>query len=102
MTEAHQNICRSLSLVYFKPNDIIYNQGDIGDSFYYILNGSVKQTIHKKIDPPLFPNSSNKNNSNSPVVKYKNSNNVTEENEGAIIEVKKIFIFSHHFLFKVF
>jgi hypothetical protein len=55
MTESHQAICRSLSLVYLKPNEVIYNQGDKGDSFYYILIGTVKQKIQKKIEQSLIP-----------------------------------------------
>lgn len=91
MSENHMNICRSLSLVYFKPYDVIYNQGDIGDSFYYILNGIVKQTIHKKIDNPIFSSASNRKLSNNNVNKNTNEN-LTDANEdiAPIIEVNKI------------
>lgn len=50
MTNEHQNICKTMNLVHFKPNEIIVRQGDPGDSFFYILNGSVKIVISKKYD----------------------------------------------------
>jgi hypothetical protein len=55
MSESHQAICKSLSLAYYKPNEIIYNQGEKGDSFYYILIGTVKQKIQKRIEQSLIP-----------------------------------------------
>lgn len=88
MTEAHQNICRSLSLVYCKPYDIIYSQGDLGDSFYYILNGTVKQAIHKRLEHYIYPSSPLKRISISPNMNGNFNNN--EEEEYQVIEVKTI------------
>ncbi len=87
MTESHVNICRTLSLAHFKPYDVIYYQGEIGDSFYYILNGIVKQTIHKKIDNPIFAGASARKLSTTNL--NKNLNEISELNEdnAQIIEV---------------
>jgi hypothetical protein len=39
-----------MTLVYYKPNEVIVRQGDPGDSFFYILSGTVKIMITKQID----------------------------------------------------
>jgi len=84
MTEAHQNICRTLNLVYCKPYDVIYNQGDVGDSFYYILNGTIKQTVQKVLDNNFYGSPTKKViNSNN----YKSSSNNDEAEEVQVIEV---------------
>jgi CRP-like cAMP-binding protein len=46
----HQNICANLTLVNFKPNEIIIKQGDIGDCLYYILHGLVSIQLSIQID----------------------------------------------------
>lgn len=105
MSENHVNICRTLSLAHFKPYDVIYNQGDIGDSFYYILNGTVKQTIYKKIDNLIYAGASSRKLSTTNL--NKNPYEITELNEdnAQIIEVslfkikKKFFKYLSHFLF---
>lgn len=50
MTQEHQNVCKEMALVTFKPNEIIVKEGEPGDSFYYILNGMVKIITYKKFD----------------------------------------------------
>jgi cAMP-dependent protein kinase regulator len=49
MTNEHKLVCKAMTLVHFKPNDIIVRQGDPGDSFFYILWGIVK-VVSKKFD----------------------------------------------------
>jgi CRP-like cAMP-binding protein len=39
-----------MTLVNFKPNEIVVNQGDPGDSFFYILTGLVKIVVSKKVE----------------------------------------------------
>jgi CRP-like cAMP-binding protein len=56
MKPEHMNICRAMTLVYFKPNEVIVKQGDPGDSFFYILSGTVKIMITKQIDLGLGEN----------------------------------------------
>jgi len=91
MSESHMSICKTLSLAYFKPYDVIYEQGDIGDSFYYILNGTIKQTIHKLMDSPIFsPNSPNRRlSSMNNINKYANEFTEFPEDGAQIIEVTK-------------
>lgn len=50
MSEEHENICRTMQLVHFKPNETIVKQGDVGDSFFHILSGIVKIVVSKKLD----------------------------------------------------
>lgn len=50
MNDNHKNICREIKLEYHKPNDIIFKQGEYGDCFFYILNGTVKVLVSKVID----------------------------------------------------
>jgi CRP-like cAMP-binding protein len=47
MSQAHKNISKDIKLVNFKKNDIIYKQGDYGDSFFFILSGTID--IYKNI-----------------------------------------------------
>ncbi len=46
----HQNICGTLTLANYKPNEIIIKQGDIGDCLYYILHGLVAIQLSIQID----------------------------------------------------
>ena len=41
MSIEHQNICIAMTLKAFNPNEVIVKQGDPGDSFFYILLGTV-------------------------------------------------------------
>ncbi len=46
----HQNICGTITLSNYKPNEIIIKQGDIGDCLYYILHGLVAIQLSIQID----------------------------------------------------
>ena len=46
----HQNICGTITLATFKPNETIIKQGDIGDCLYYILHGLVSIQLSIQID----------------------------------------------------
>ncbi|MCQ2818609.1 MAG: cyclic nucleotide-binding domain-containing protein [archaeon] len=48
MSIGHQKLCQTMTLHHYKPNDIIVRQGDVGDSYYYILSGSVSVKIRIK------------------------------------------------------
>ena len=50
MSIEHQNICSTMTLKTFKPNEIIVKQGDPGDSFFYILHGTVNIRLATQID----------------------------------------------------
>ena len=50
MSEEHEQICRTMLLIHFKPNETIVKQGDVGDSFFHILTGIVKIVVSKKLD----------------------------------------------------
>lgn len=50
MTIEHQQICKSMMLEYYKPNERIVSQGDPGNSFFYILTGIVKIIVLKNYD----------------------------------------------------
>lgn len=50
MSEEHEQICRTMLLVHYKPNETIVKQGDVGDSFFHILTGIVKIVVTKKLD----------------------------------------------------
>ena len=46
----HQNICSTLTLETFKPNQVIIKQGDKGDCLYHILHGLVSVQLNIQID----------------------------------------------------
>ena len=46
----HQNICSSLTLETYKPNQVIIKQGDKGESLYHILHGLVSVQLNIQID----------------------------------------------------
>ena len=50
MSIEHQNICNTMTLKNFKPNEVIVKQGDPGDSFFYILHGTVNIRLATQID----------------------------------------------------
>ena len=50
MSIEHQNICQTMKICRYKPNEIIVKQGDPGDSFFYILTGTVNIRLTVKID----------------------------------------------------
>ena len=46
----HQNICGTLLLETYKPNEVIIKQGDKGECLYYILHGLVTMQLSIQID----------------------------------------------------
>ena len=46
----HQNICNSLKLEVYKPNEVIIKQGDKGECLYHILHGVVSIQLSITID----------------------------------------------------
>ena len=46
----HQNICGTITLSNYKPNEVIIKQGDKGDCLYYILHGLVSIQLSIQID----------------------------------------------------
>ena len=46
----HQNICNSLKLEIYKPNEVIIKQGDKGECLYHILHGVVSIQLSITID----------------------------------------------------
>lgn len=50
MSLEHQNICSSMTMVKFSPGEVIVKQDDPGDSFFYILHGSVNIRLKMQID----------------------------------------------------
>lgn len=46
-TEIHKNISREIEYQQFDYGETILNQGDIADSFYYILFGNLKMIKNK-------------------------------------------------------
>ena len=50
MSIEHQNDCSTMTLHNFKPNEVIVKQGDPGDSFFYILHGTVNVRLATQID----------------------------------------------------
>jgi len=50
MSIEHQNVCSTMTLKNYKPNEIIVKQGDPGDSFFYILHGTVNIRLSTQID----------------------------------------------------
>lgn len=48
-----------MTLEHFKPNEIIVRQNDPGDSFFYILTGTVNIKINKQIKTGISGKNSN-------------------------------------------
>ena len=46
----HQNICSTLTLETYKPNEVIIKQGDKGECLYHILHGLVSVQLNIQID----------------------------------------------------
>jgi CRP-like cAMP-binding protein len=46
----HQNICSTLKLETYKPNQVIIKQGDKGECLYHILHGLVSVQLNIQID----------------------------------------------------
>ena len=46
----HQNICKTLILETYKPNEVIMKQGDKGECLYYVLHGIVTVQLSIQID----------------------------------------------------
>eukprot|EP01038_Epipyxis_sp_PR26KG_P005674 gene5674-7832_t len=47
------DICRTMQLESFKPNEYVFQQGDIGDKVYVLLSGSCEVRVKYKIDLTL-------------------------------------------------
>jgi cAMP-dependent protein kinase regulator len=87
MSIEHQNICQTMTIHRYKPNEVIVKQGDPGNSFFYILNGTVNVRLTLNIDTGLNANEKKKNESNFEEKSEKNEN---EKNEEAnVIKVDK-------------
>jgi cAMP-dependent protein kinase regulator len=87
MSIEHQNICQTMTIHRYKPNEVIVKQGDPGNSFFYILNGTVNVRLTMNIDTGLNANEKKKNESNFEEKSEKNEN---EKNEEAnVIKVDK-------------
>ena len=88
MSIEHQNICQTMTIHRYKPNEVIVKQGDPGNSFFYILNGTVNVRLTMNIDTGLNANEKKKNESNFEEKSEKNENEKKDE-EANVIKVDK-------------
>jgi len=88
MSIEHQNICQTMTIHRYKPNEVIVKQGDPGNSFFYILNGTVNVRLTLNIDTGLNANEKKKNESNFEEKSEKNENEKKDE-EANVIKVDK-------------
>ena len=88
MSIEHQNICQTMTIHRYKPNEVIVKQGDPGNSFFYILNGTVNVRLTLNIDTGLNANEKKKNESNFEEKTEKNENEKKDE-EANVIKVDK-------------
>ena len=80
----------------YKPNETIVKQGDPGDSFFYILTGTVNIRLTYNIDTGLTSNEKKKNDLNDEEnIENKNDQNQNEKKDDEInvIKVDKILVF---------
>ena len=85
MSIEHQNICSTMTIHRYKPNETIVKQGDPGDSFFYILSGTVNIRLTYKIDTGLTSNEKKKNDLNDEEnVENKNNQNQNEKKDDEI------------------
>jgi cAMP-dependent protein kinase regulator len=85
MSIEHQNICSTMTINRYKPNETIVKQGDPGDSFFYILTGTVNIRLTYKIDTGLTSNEKKKNDLNDEEnVENKNNQNQNEKKDDEI------------------
>ena len=85
MSIEHQNICSTMTIHRYKPNETIVKQGDPGDSFFYILSGTVNIRLTYKIDTGLTSNEKKKNDLNDEEnIENKNNQNQNEKKDDEI------------------
>ena len=83
MSIEHQNICSTMTIHRYKPNETIVKQGDPGDSFFYILTGTVNVRLTLNIDTGLTSNEKKKNDLDD-VENIENKNNQSEKKDEEI------------------
>ena len=89
MSIEHQNICSTMTIHRYKPNETIVKQGDPGDSFFYILSGTVNIRLTYKIDTGLTSNEKKKNDLNDEEnIENKNDQNQNEKKDDEINVIK--------------
>ena len=85
MSIEHQNICSTMTIHRYKPNETIVKQGDPGDSFFYILTGTVNIRLTYNIDTGLTSNEKKKNEMNDEEnIENKNEQNQNEKKDDEI------------------
>jgi cAMP-dependent protein kinase regulator len=89
MSIEHQNICSTMTIHRYKPNETIVKQGDPGDSFFYILTGTVNIRLTYNIDTGLTSNEKKKNDLNDEEnIENKNDQNQNEKKDDEINVIK--------------
>ena len=89
MSIEHQNICSTMTIHRYKPNETIVKQGDPGDSFFYILTGTVNIRLTYNIDTGLSSNEKKKNDLNDEEnIENKNDQNQNEKKDDEINVIK--------------
>ena len=89
MSIEHQNICSTMTIHRYKPNETIVKQGDPGDSFFYILTGTVNIRLTYNIDTGLISNEKKKNEMNDEEnIENKNDQNQNEKKDDEINVIK--------------
>ena len=89
MSIEHQNICSTMTIHRYKPNETIVKQGDPGDSFFYILTGTVNIRLTYNIDTGLTSNEKKKNEMNDEEnIENKNDQNQNEKKDDEINVIK--------------
>ena len=89
MSIEHQNICSTMTINRYKPNETIVKQGDPGDSFFYILTGTVNIRLTYNIDTGLTSNEKKKNDLNDEEnIENKNDQNQNEKKDDEINVIK--------------
>ena len=89
MSIEHQNICSTMTINRYKPNETIEKQGDPGDSFFYILTGTVNIRLTYNIDTGLTSNEKKKNEMNDEEnIENKNDQNQNEKKDDEINVIK--------------
>ena len=90
MSIEHQNICSTMTIHRHKPNETIVKQGDPGDSFFYILTGTVNVRLTLNIDTGLTSNEKKKNDLDDVEnIENKNNQNEKKDEEINVITVDK-------------
>jgi len=89
MSIEHQNICATMTIHRYKPNEVIVKQGDPGNSFFYILNGTVNVRLTLNIDTGLNQNEKKKNELNNEEKTDNQNENEKKDDEINVIKVDK-------------